>query len=145
MRSRWQRLRLLLLSAMLFVNGWVAARFDTAPTVDTHSSIGSSGSAAVGLRVRSDPETGEIVTTPEAVGVSFAPSTRDALRQSADGLTIVERSDGSKHVDLRGRYSCATVVHVGPDGVVQRCVSSPAEAEAARRAAVADRRAGEVE
>jgi len=142
MRSSWRRLRLLLLLAMLFVP---SARFDATPAVDAHASTSPTGPAAGGLRVHTDRETGDRIATREAVEASLTHPLREALRQSADGLTIVERADGSKHVDLRGRYSCGTVVHVGPNGVVQRCVSSPVEAEAARRTPVANRRASELE
>lgn len=90
--------------------------------------------AAAGMIVGKDPVTGRIgKPTPEqrAEIERSAPLASPALDRSGEGLTVVHRPDGSKMVDLQGRFQEYTVVRIGPDGrKSQVCVQGP-EVEAA--------------
>jgi hypothetical protein len=93
-------------------------RLSSAHPLSVHPATG-------GLRACIDPVTGERVAEP-----SFPPlPPSEALSQSAAGLTIVHRPNGSKHLDLRGRFMVGTFVRVGSDGAKQYCVTSPAQVE----------------
>src|SRR5262245_32561750 len=82
--------------------------------------------AAGGLRAVIDPATGEKVADA-APPFTLLAKDAEALSQSTAGLTVIQRPDGSKHLYLGGRFMCGTAVRVGPDGVHQYCVSSPAQ------------------
>jgi hypothetical protein len=42
------------------------------------------------------------------------------------GLTVVTRPDGSKHLDLKGRFQEYTVIRLAPDGRQEEtCVQGP--------------------
>ena len=90
---------------------------------------------SAGMIVGIDPETGNLgMPSPEArARMSMSP----ALDRSMTGLTVVTRPDGSKHLDLRGRFQEYMVLHLTPDGrKVETCVQGPA-VEAALRGVAA--------
>jgi hypothetical protein len=88
--------------------------------------------AAGGLRAVIDPVTLDKVAEGDRAGMT--PGTHpEALSQSLDGLTVVLRPDGSKYLDLQGRFRCGVVAGIGGDGARQYCVSSGAQADAALR------------
>lgn len=90
--------------------------------------------AAAGMIVGKDPETGRIGKPTPAQRAEIergAALASPALDRSGEGLTVVHRADGSKMVDLQGRFQEYTVVRIGPDGKkTQVCVQGP-EVEAA--------------
>lgn len=98
------------------------------------ATAGADPHAAAGMIVGKDPVTGRIgKPTPEqrAEIERSAPLASPALDRSGEGLTVVHRPDGSKMVDLQGRFQEYTVVRIGPDGKkTQVCVQGP-EVEAA--------------
>jgi hypothetical protein len=82
-----------------------------------------SATTTAGVRVAIDPETGTRVPAP-AMCPEVSSKLHDALSQSAEGLTIVHRPDGSKHVNLEGRFSSGIWASVTPNGVQHSCVTS---------------------
>lgn len=93
------------------------------------ATAGTDPYAAAGMIVGKDPVTGRIgKPTPEqrAEIERSAPLASPALDRSGEGLTVVHRPNGSKMVDLQGRFQEYTVVRIGPDGKKsQVCVQGP--------------------
>ncbi len=90
------------------------------------------------LRAAIDPETGALVTGPEADRL-FAESPEKAvaaeleqmLNRSDVGLQSVYHADGRVSVDLEGRFMSTSVARLGPDGKPETlCTENQAEAEA---------------
>ena len=81
---------------------------------------------AAGARVRIDPVTGTRV--PELPAA--APDAAAALSRSFDGLVLIQRADGTKYVDLQGRFSSGTWVTLTPEGVSRTCRTTPEGHEA---------------
>jgi len=48
-------------------------------------------------------------------------------------LTVVQRPDGTKFVDLQGRFGCGLVAGSVAGSKQETCISSPQAAETARR------------
>lgn len=69
-----------------------------------------------GLRVFIDPATGQFRKPTAAELESIAASARASKNKSSEGLEVVYRPDGSKHVDLQGRFMHALRVKVNEDG-----------------------------
>lgn len=79
-----------------------------------------------GLRVVIDPQTGKRL--PESRPFLHSMQKHSGvLSQSTAGLLVVSRPDGSKHLDLQGRFQCGLAVRLGPDGPQMFCVSSETE------------------
>jgi hypothetical protein len=71
-----------------------------------------------------DPETGKL--GPPSRGFRARLSASPALDRSMTGLTVVTRPDGSKHLDLQGRFQEYAVIRLLPDGrKEQACVQGP--------------------
>lgn len=100
------------------------------------NSFSTPGTAA--LRAAIDPETGQLVTGPEATRLSGAGSDKQAdaeleqmLSRSDAGLQQVHRPDGTVSVNLEGRFMSASVARIGADGKVETlCAEDAAAAEA---------------
>jgi len=78
-----------------------------------------------GMRVWIDPDTGAIRTPSKAEKASVAErfSEEQRLNKSSEGLEIQYRADGSKFVDLQGRFMHSLVVTRGEDGkLTYHCV-----------------------
>ena len=96
------------------------------------------GSAA--MRVARDPETGALVTGPEAARILAGTPTGDKaaddemarmLSRSTEGLLEVHHPDGRVSVNLQGRFMNASVARIGADGTVEQlCAEDHTEAEA---------------
>ena len=71
-----------------------------------------------------DPETGKLGLPSRAFRDRLSAS--PALDRSMTGLTVVTRPDGSKHLDLKGRFQEYTVLRLTPGGRrVETCVQGP--------------------
>ena len=86
-----------------------------------------------GMRIFADPQTGEI-----------GPPTTENMSQIArpdddfSGLTIVRRADGSKHIDLQGRFQESMIIQLDKNGhKVMNCVPNAQVAKALKMAPVA--------
>ena len=87
---------------------------------------------AAGMIIGIDPETGQLVMPSKTARAALASP---ALDRSMAGLTVVHKPDGSKMIDLQGRFQEYMVVHIAPDGhKVENCVQGP-EVEAALKGA----------
>lgn len=84
------------------------------PKTETHFSAG--------MLYYRDPETGELGMPP--AGTMRAMQV-DAMNFSHEGLEVQILPDGSKMVDLQGRFQMSSTVHQGPDGLVHQCSSQP--------------------
>jgi len=106
--------------------------------VTSESGLLAPGTAA--LRAALDPETGSLVTGPDAhrilAGTTGGDKATDAemarmLSRSTEGLHEVHHPDGRVSVNLQGRFMNASVARLGADGAVEQlCAEDLAEAEA---------------
>ncbi len=81
------------------------------------------GSASV-LYYR-DPQTGEVTTPPPEVARLMQPS---SVNFSNQGLEMVVLPDGTKKVDLQGRFMMTSVAKTNQEGeLVHYCTDHPAE------------------
>lgn len=111
------------------------------------AATGSAETEAVETRSASKSATtvttvaGQQVTVDRATGKLRPPTPEEArrlaegmqkmLNRSSDGLTVVEHPDGSKSVNLEGRFQSLSVGKVNSDGTVStKCVTNLNEAEA---------------
>ncbi len=85
-----------------------------------------------GLRVAIDTDTGEKIPPPPLRLETLSSEMRAALQRSADGLILVRRADGSKYVNLDGRFMSGIAVRVGPGSASSFCTSAPQQPAAAR-------------
>jgi len=91
-----------------------------------------SQTVAGGLRAVIDPVTRERI--PEGrPSKSQAIPPAQALSRSSEGLTIVHRTDGSKHLNLQGRFMCGSVARIDANGPRVYCISSALQEETVRR------------
>jgi hypothetical protein len=102
----------------------VAARTAKRTTTPIASAPGSAG-MIVGL----DPETGELgMPTPEQL--QELKLAEDPMNWSDEGLVVEVHPDGSKSIDVKGRFTEYSVVRMGPDGkLVFDCVQGAAAAK----------------
>lgn len=83
----------------------------------------SVGSASV-LYYR-DPQTGEVTTPPPEIARALQPS---SVNFSNQGLEMVVLPDGTKKVDLQGRFMMTSVAKTNQEGdLVHYCTDHPAE------------------
>lgn len=84
-----------------------------------------------GMLVGIDPETGRLGMPSrefrdELRNAQEGGLRNPALSRSMEGLTVIHRPDGSKMIDLKGRFQEYTVVRIAPDGrKEQTCVQGP--------------------
>jgi hypothetical protein len=84
-----------------------------------------------GMVVSRDEESGGYRLPTAAERRELEGSLREALSRSDEGLTVEVRPDGSKHVDLQGRFMDMVLVRKGKDGKVEStCVHDAREAAA---------------
>lgn len=94
----------------------------------------SAGASAGGLRVALDPATQQRILPEDPHGAVLSAQLRAALRHRADGPTVVLRPDGSKYVNLHGRFMCGIAVRVR-DGRAEQFCTTTSHAAAAPPAA----------
>lgn len=70
----------------------------------------------IGLRVFIDPETGKFRTPTSTELAAIAEDAAASKNKSSEGLVVEYRSDGSKHVNLQGRFMHSFRVTVNTDG-----------------------------
>ena len=84
------------------------------------------------LRVAIDPATRQkVLPTPEQTS-ALSAGLADALSRSGEGLTVIQWPDGTKVVDLQGRFRCGVVAGKAPGLKRVTCVASPQAVETAR-------------
>jgi hypothetical protein len=73
-----------------------------------------------GMRVWIDPETGQIrqPTKAEREAVAERRSEEQRLNKSSEGLVVEYREDGSRFVDLQGRFMHSLVLTRNADGTL---------------------------
>lgn len=93
----------------------------------------TSGSTAgeAGLRVHLDPETGDVVESPEADAVFVLdPELENAISKDYSDLPTIVHADGSASIDLQGRGQEASLVSIDANGNKKIvCVSHASELE----------------
>lgn len=85
-----------------------------------------------GMRVWVDPKTGEIrqPTDEERKAVAERLSVDALLNKSSAGLRVEKRPDGSRFVDLQGRFMHMLVVTRAEDGTLKaRCIDHSHDAD----------------
>ena len=86
--------------------------------------------AEAGMMAYVDPETGDLTTGPApAGGLELDADTHNALRRDDSGLEVVTRADGSKVMNLQGRYQHVSVIHIDANGVKTVCTDNETSAE----------------
>jgi hypothetical protein len=77
-----------------------------------------------------DRATGKLRPPTAAEKKALAAGLKNMLNRSTEGLTVVQRANGAKSVDLQGRFQAIAVAKVNADGkVAEQCVTSQREAE----------------
>ena len=83
-----------------------------------------------GMMAYIDPETGDLTTGPAPAGeLALDADTQNALRRDDSGLEVVTRADGSKVMNLQGRYQHVSVIHIDANGVKTVCTDNETSAE----------------
>jgi len=91
-----------------------------------------------GRKVAIDRKTGKLRQPTPEESRALGAALKNLVNRSGEGLTVVERSNGTKSVDLKGRFQSATVVTRNADGSMsEKCVQN----EAAAKAAIENRKA----
>lgn len=99
----------------------------------TSSAVASAEPVGVaGMLVGIDPVTGKVGMPSrefrDAIRESHAAP---ALSRSMEGLQVVHRPDGSKMVDLKGRFQEYSIVRIAPDGRKEQLCVQGSDVEAA--------------
>ena len=83
--------------------------------------VGSSG-----LRATLNPETGELGLPTAAQRFTLSELAEDPLLYSHDGLVQQIRPDGTRHVNLEGRFQSHAIARLQADGsLVTECIHGP--------------------
>ena len=91
-----------------------------------------------GRKVAIDRKTGKLRKPTPAESRALGAALKNLVSRSTEGLTVVERPNGTKSVDLKGRFQSATVITRNADGTIsEKCVQD----EAAAKAAIENRKA----
>jgi hypothetical protein len=81
------------------------------------------------MKVAIDPETGELGMPTAAQRRELAPGLERDLTYSDEGLVVEHRADGSRHVNLEGRFQSYSVARLRDDGTIDyQCVQGEGEA-----------------
>ncbi len=73
--------------------------------------------AEAGMMAYIDPETGDLTTGPAPAGESeLDAETANAIRHDDAGLKVVTRADGSKVMNLQGRYQHVSILRIDDNG-----------------------------
>ena len=100
----------------------VAARGKSVTPLNTDPTPGT-----VGMQVALDPETGEFGLPTATQRRELSPDLERDLSYSDEGLQVEYRADGSRHVNLEGRFQNHSVAHLREDGSVDiQCVQGEA-------------------
>jgi hypothetical protein len=107
------------------------ASAQTAAAGRGHSDDSASTVQIAGQTVAIDRATGRLRQPTPEEAKALAAGLKAMLNRSTDGLTVVQRANGAKSVDLQGRFQSISVARVNPNGkVAEKCVTSKREAEA---------------
>jgi len=86
---------------------------------------------AAGAPVAVDRETGKARSLTRAEAQVLFDGLKSILNRSADGLTVVQRADGSYSIDLEGRFQNAMIAKRDENGALTiACVDTPEAAAA---------------
>lgn len=92
--------------------------------------------ARAGLVIEVDPPAGQPSATADPSEVARRIADDAGLARSTDGLAVQRLADGSRRVDLQGRFRSYGVVTIAADGSLRMaCVDDPAGAIGIARAA----------
>lgn len=95
---------------------------------DTPTTIPVPPPGTAGMRVALDPETGELGLPTDTQRRELSPDLESNLSYSDEGLQVEHRADGSRHVNLEGRFQNHSIAHLREDGSVEiQCVHGDAE------------------
>ncbi len=84
-----------------------------------------------GQDVQVDPQTGKMKPLTPEEAKRLADGLKGMLNKSTEGLVEVQNVDGSKSMDLEGRFQNVTVARENTDGTLsQSCVDNPSAAAA---------------
>jgi len=92
----------------------------------------TSGSTAgeAGLRVHLDPETGDVVDTPDPSAVFVLDAElENAISKDYSDLPTIKNADGSEYINLDGRGQEASIVRIDENGRKVVCVSHAEQLE----------------
>jgi len=84
--------------------------------------VTSDSQFSAGLLYYRDPETGQLGVPPADVMQALQLDERNF---SDEGLEVVILPDGTKMIDLQGRYQMSSVIKPGQNGVIHHCTSHP--------------------
>ena len=85
-----------------------------------------------GQDVQVDPQTGKLKPLTPQEAEELAAGLKKMLNKSAEGLTEVQKADGSTTMDFEGRFQHVVVAREREDGTLSMsCVDTPQQAAAA--------------
>ena len=103
--------------------------FESARAVTTDAEPAHSAPTDVGMMAYIDPETGDLTTGPAPAGqLDIDPELQNALRHDDAGLQVETRADGTKVLNLQGRYQHVSIIHIDEHGVKTVCTDNAASA-----------------
>lgn len=95
------------------------------PDSDSAADVSKHPPVVGGLRVAVEPGTGKKIPAPPLRLETLSPELREALQRSTAGLVVIRRADGSKYVNLGGRFMSGIAVRVGPGSANATCTTAP--------------------
>ncbi|MEK7316600.1 MAG: hypothetical protein AAB011_10485, partial [Candidatus Eisenbacteria bacterium] len=103
------------------------APIPTEPAITSRAVSSTEPVGTAGMVVGIDPVTGKVGMPSREFRDALREShAAPALSRSMDGLQVIHRPDGSKMVDLKGRFQEYSVIRIAPDGrKEQLCVQGP--------------------
>ena len=124
----------------LILSPWALAEDEASPAEDAHLSenappessrpaTDAASTAAAGLTIFIDPETGEVIDRPTTEqSAALSETLKTSMKRTADDLQPFELIHGGHGLHLEGRFRSATIVRTRPDGSLElRCAQHPDE------------------
>jgi len=127
----------LVIGAISAVSRQLAAGTQSPQPVNTATSKDSAGKKfmnvkVVGQTVQVDSQTGKLKPLTAEQAKELAAALKKMVNKSADGLTEVQRADGSSSIDLKDRFRHVVVAGEREDGgLSMSCVDNPRAAASA--------------
>ena len=92
------------------------------------------GRSIAGLQVAVDPSTGRLIAPTPEQRAKLAAALAQMIDHRTEGLEVRRRPNGTRLVDLRGRFQSVEVATLGTDGAVHlQCIDRPDVHESPRK------------
>lgn len=119
---------------LLVVTAATIALMSPGRSTESAATVSNDGIApgTAGMRVFLDPETGDVLSEPDANAViELDAELENALRRDTVGLPTVKHANGAESIELDGRYQEASIVRIDENGKRIICTDRVANIEKA--------------